>query len=271
MDIGVRAPNHLGDAVMALPALAALRRIGNVTVYGPSWLGELGVDARPRGAMDAHDAAILLAPSLRAAWEARRCRRRIGLATDFRGWLLTDVVADGVHRADGYAAAARVLGAEVDGPPVLPGPRTPDGHIALLPTTRGGPVRTWAGFRALADALGGRAVLYASPDEDAGVRAWAGPHELRAGGLGDLLGGLRRASAAVGNDSGGAHVARALGVPTVVLYGATVPERTGPPGSVAVQRRPVCRPCGLRRCRYDLECLDHTVPDVLRALDAALG
>lgn len=271
MDIGVRAPNHLGDVVMSLPTIEALRGVGRVTVYGPAWAEALGLPVRPRGTMAAHDAAVLLAPSLRAAWEARSCRRRIGHATDFRRWLLTDVVPAGKHRTDGFAAHAQVLGAVVTGPPRLSGRRAPDGHVALLPTTRGGPVRTWPYMRALADALEGRAVLYAAPDEAEAVHAWAGGIPVRVGDVGDLVDGLRSADAAVGMDAGGSHVAAALGVPTVVIFGATLPVHTGPIGAVAVERSPPCRPCGQRACTIGLPCLASTVPDVLRALRIAMG
>ncbi|MEQ1508193.1 MAG: hypothetical protein ABMB14_38540 [Myxococcota bacterium] len=35
MRIAARAPNHLGDGVLALPAIAALARLGSVEVYAP--------------------------------------------------------------------------------------------------------------------------------------------------------------------------------------------------------------------------------------------
>src|SRR5690606_38407840 len=35
--IAARAPNHLGDGVMALPALEALARLGDLTIHAPRW------------------------------------------------------------------------------------------------------------------------------------------------------------------------------------------------------------------------------------------
>jgi len=59
------------------------------------------------------------------------------------------------------------------------------------------------------------------------------------------------------NDSGAMHVAAALGVPTVAVFGATDHEATGPTGPfVQVVREPVeCSPCLLRECPIDHRCM----------------
>ncbi|MDQ6704995.1 MAG: lipopolysaccharide heptosyltransferase II, partial [Acidobacteriota bacterium] len=59
------------------------------------------------------------------------------------------------------------------------------------------------------------------------------------------------------NDSGGMHIASALGVPTVAIFGATDDIATGPTGSQArVVREPVeCSPCLLRDCPIDHRCM----------------
>jgi heptosyltransferase-2 len=59
------------------------------------------------------------------------------------------------------------------------------------------------------------------------------------------------------NDSGAMHIASALGVPTVAVFGATDDGRTGPAGPRArVVRRPVkCSPCLLRECPVDHRCM----------------
>ncbi len=59
------------------------------------------------------------------------------------------------------------------------------------------------------------------------------------------------------NDSGAMHVASALSVPTVAVFGATDPQATGPAGpSVRVVREPVaCSPCLLRECPIDHRCM----------------
>jgi heptosyltransferase-2 len=59
------------------------------------------------------------------------------------------------------------------------------------------------------------------------------------------------------NDSGSMHIASALGVPTVAIFGATDDTTTGPTGPKArVVRHPVdCSPCLLRECPIDHRCM----------------
>jgi heptosyltransferase-2 len=59
------------------------------------------------------------------------------------------------------------------------------------------------------------------------------------------------------NDSGPMHIASALGVPTVAIFGATDDQATGPTGSHSrVVREPVeCSPCLLRECPIDHRCM----------------
>jgi heptosyltransferase-2 len=53
------------------------------------------------------------------------------------------------------------------------------------------------------------------------------------------------------------HIASALGVPTVAIFGATDDSTTGPTGRNArVVRHPVdCSPCLLRECPIDHRCM----------------
>ena len=59
------------------------------------------------------------------------------------------------------------------------------------------------------------------------------------------------------NDSGPMHIASALGVPTVAIFGATDHIATGPTGeNSSVVRQPVdCSPCLLRECPIDHRCM----------------
>lgn len=59
------------------------------------------------------------------------------------------------------------------------------------------------------------------------------------------------------NDSGGMHIASALGVRTVAIFGATDDIATGPTGLLSrVVRHPVeCSPCLLRECPIDHRCM----------------
>jgi heptosyltransferase-2 len=71
------------------------------------------------------------------------------------------------------------------------------------------------------------------------------------------------------NDSGAMHIASALGVPTVTVFGATNPITTGPTGPLArIVREPVpCSPCLLRECPIDHRCM--TAVPVSRVTAAA--
>ena len=80
----------------------------------------------------------------------------------------------------------------------------------------------------------------------------SGAAPLPAMNLADLIEELRRARLAIGVDSGLAHLAGALGVPTVVLYGPTASARTGCRGNNThnLQADFPCSPCLSRACRY---------------------
>jgi len=71
-------------------------------------------------------------------------------------------------------------------------------------------------------------------------------------GLGELAGVLQGATATVGVDTGLGHLAAALGVPCVSLYGATHPGLTGTHGQGQrhLQADFPCAPCLNRRCRH---------------------
>jgi heptosyltransferase-2 len=53
------------------------------------------------------------------------------------------------------------------------------------------------------------------------------------------------------------HLAAALGVPLVAIFGSTDERATGPAGARQriVSRRVECSPCGLRECPIDFRCM----------------
>jgi heptosyltransferase II len=114
-------------------------------------------------------------------------------------------------------------------------------RIALLPGAARGPSKRWpeAHFIALGRRLAGegRQILVLGTGVEAGLCG------VVATGIGDRARSLAgetslvecaavmtRCHAVVANDSGGMHLAAALGVPTAALFGATDPVQTGPLG-----------------------------------------
>jgi len=73
----------------------------------------------------------------------------------------------------------------------------------------------------------------------------------------ELMGILRRCAVLVSNDTGPMHMAQALGVPVVAIFGSTDPEATRPSGGgQSVIRTDVrCAPCLLRACPIDHRCM----------------
>ena len=121
MKILVRATNWVGDAVMSLPALEAIRRArpeAEIVVLARQWVADLyrgqgfadriiafdpsgrSADAPSAGRAAAElrgqefDSALLLQNAFQAAWIAWRAgiRERIGYARDGRSWLLTKAI-----------------------------------------------------------------------------------------------------------------------------------------------------------------------------------
>lgn len=74
----------------------------------------------------------------------------------------------------------------------------------------------------------------------------------------------------VTNDTGPAHIAYALGTPTIVIFGGGDPSRYGPrlPGPFRIIEHPVlCRPCAYFECPIGYKCLNEV--SVEEVLDAA--
>ncbi len=112
------------------------------------------------------------------------------------------------------------------------------GEYAILHIGSGSPAKCWPAerFEALADALPMQAVFVVGPVEverlgEGPIAALAGRRcTLVAPSLAVLAGALAEAAIFVGNDSGPAHLAAALGIPTLVLFGPTDPAHFAPRG-----------------------------------------
>jgi heptosyltransferase-2 len=327
--IVIRTPNWLGDTVMALPMLAALRaaepgaRITLVGRWATLLAGQGVADVvlpYPRSlalrrrlaralAAERADVAVLLPSSLESALAAWRWRatRRVGYATDGRSALLTDAVplpAPRLHQVDEYATLLAPLGVSaVAAAPAwtLRRDDAMDGQIARLLAEAGvaadarlvglhlgaafGSSKLWPAeaFGRLAhrlDAAGLTPVLLGTGDDaDTAarvIRAAGGPIASLVGRdrpalLPRLLARLR---CLVSGDTGVAHLAAALDVATVTLFGPTDRRLTAPRGrdSRTLDRAAPCSPCFLPRCPIDHVCLTRIEPDeVLRQVRQAVA
>ena len=273
--------------------------------YPRSWSGRIRA-ADTVAALRA-DAAVLLPNSLEAALSAWYwgARRRIGFDTQGRGRLLTDRVplpSPRGHQVDEYLALVSRLGA-------APVRRQPSLSIAGLgdAAARGralldevslpgrprvgvhlgaafGPSKLWLTDRiaALCVALrerGVAAVLLGAP-ADAAIEqeVQAGLAEPIPSLIGrdtpDLLAGVLAAlDVLVSGDTGTAHLAAALGVRTVTLFGPTDPALSAPRGaSTAIAGAAPCAPCFYVRCPIDHVCMRAIgVDEVLAAVLAHVG
>jgi heptosyltransferase-2 len=80
--------------------------------------------------------------------------------------------------------------------------------------------------------------------------------------IADLPALLSRCHVFIGNDSGGMHVAAAVGLPVVAIFGPTDPFGTSPVTlkKAIVRQKPYCSPCFLRRCPIDHRCMTVITP-----------
>ena len=89
--------------------------------------------------------------------------------------------------------------------------------------------------------------------------------------LRDLRNELKRAEKFIGTDSGVMHVADAIGVPMVVMFGATSAEKNKPLGRSEILKSNLpCSPCfnwGRIKCDIGYKCMDFEVNDIIKAFD----
>jgi heptosyltransferase-2 len=91
--------------------------------------------------------------------------------------------------------------------------------------------------------------------------------------LGQFMGVLKECHLLITNDSGPMHLAAALDVPQLALFGSTSEVATGPLSrSASVIKHPVaCNPCFLKKCPTDFRCMTGiTVRQVLEAAQRKL-
>jgi ADP-heptose:LPS heptosyltransferase len=151
-------------------------------------------------------------------------------------------------------------------------------HPAARELTRRWPVERFAAVgTALRRKYGGTVVIVGEPEEQvtgAMLVQQLGEPYLNLIGKTSLvtLGAIiDRLAVLITNDTGPAHIAYALGAPTVTIFGAGNPTTNGPlqDGPFRVLAHPVpCRPCGHETCPIGYACLEGvTVRMVLDAAD----
>ncbi len=217
-----------------------------------------------------YDLALDLQGNLKSGFLARLAgaRRTMGLdrplAREGNALFVRErVLAPPGHRLDAYLALVeRALGPGATAMGTVPASGERHGAVVLHPgVSKFGAFKRWPAerFADLADRLAERlhapVILTAGPGErpdadevrkrmrhDAKV---AEPEGLRA--LANVLAGARLF---VASDTGPAHIAAALGVPTVTLFGPKDPEVMAPlgPRARAVRAGVRCSPCALRSC-----------------------
>jgi heptosyltransferase-2 len=103
-----------------------------------------------------------------------------------------------------------------------------------------------------------------------GIFNLAGKTSLR-----ELMALMKRCQVFLTNDTGPMHVAAALGVPVVAIFGSTSPELTGPVSEAPLQiltSDAACSPCFLRECPIDFRCMNGiNVDQVVKAFLKAIN
>lgn len=126
----------------------------------------------------------------------------------------------------------------------------PERYAALCPGAEYGPAKRWPHYPALAERLDAPAVLLGSARDRPAAAAVRAIDLTGRTTLDEAIDILALAEFAVTNDSGLMHVAAALDVPLVALYGSSSPRRTPPRGARArtVWLGLPCSPCFARDC-----------------------
>ncbi len=200
--IVIRASNWLGDSVISIPAVRAIKRgrpDAEVTILAPAkiaavWQLVPEVDAvlslgkkslwhavrELRGAGN-FDVGVVFPNSLRTALELwlAGVPRRVGYAGQRRRWLLNQVVrpverkGPPPHQVEHYLDLARSLGVEAAAGEIALAPPSPRmatlRRIGLCPGAAYGPAKRWMPerFAAVAEAVGGQWVLFGTAKDEA--------------------------------------------------------------------------------------------------------
>lgn len=334
----IRGSNWVGDVVMSIPALEAVREnfpASHISILAKPWVMPLlenhpAVDEvlpynRSKGALYdlaeitraarmirglKFEMAILFQNAFEAAIIAYLggIKYRVGYNTDGRRFLLTHaVICDDdilkVHQVEYYLYILRAMGwqAKSKDPLVFVSDKDIETVDALLlsngvfpeqclvglsPGAVFGPAKRWPPerFGVIGDwavqRWGARVVLMGS-DSERGIcrgvsESMKHPSVDLCGEttLGEVMALIKRCHFFVTNDSGLMHIAAALNVPTIAIFGSTNPLATGPRSKTArvVQHKAGCAPCLKPYCPTDFRCMLGIKPeDVWREMEKLRG
>ena len=319
----MRGPNWVGDSILAIPAMKAVRARfpdAEITLLVRPWvagvfkaapfINRLWTEPRPAGIGDwmritssirknRFDMALLFPNSFESAAMIflGRVPQRVGYGTDGRRWLLTNSlkpVREKRHQIHYYLDLAGAVSANVDQPSIAIEATTEertqasrllassgiaaDRHFLVLnPGAAYGSAKRWSeeGFADAGDTLAEEmdldVVIIGSEVERTIAESIQRRMRSRVAvlngqtSLETLIGVISGSSLVLTNDSGPMHMAAALGVPTVAVFGATDDVVTGPWGPHArVVKEPVeCSPCMLRECPIDHRCMTRVSADAV--------
>lgn len=255
------------------------------------------------------DLAVLMQNAFDAAFIAYLAGipERVGYARDLRSLLLTKALAvtpeiKKRHQVFYYYNIVKELGGRV---PTDPSPRIYIGRedadwadffikknslsssviVGAAPGASYGPAKRWPA-EAYAEVLsrlssaGCVPIIFGGPEDAETCKAVSekvrGKHLNLAGGvtLRQFMAILSRLGVFITNDSGPMHIASALGVATVAIFGSTDPTLTGPlsANSRVLIKKTDCSPCFDRVCaKGHYRCLmSITVDEVFAAADSLL-
>jgi heptosyltransferase-2 len=284
----VVSPNWIGDALMAQPLLARLKRSGAaLDVLAPPWVapvvrrmpevdqvieapfrhGALELSSRWRLARDLrtrnYERAIVLPNSWKSALVPffAGIRLREGYVGEMRYGLLNRVhKGKRAPMRTHYAELAGKFNGEDPAPALHVGKQEVseatrrfgiEGRYAVFcPGAEYGPAKRWPYFKELAARLGMPVVLLGSAnDAEAGLQV-PGRNLIGQTSLDEAICLIAGAAVVVSNDSGLMHVAAALGRPQIAIFGSSSPEHTPPasPRARVLWLRLECSPCYEREC-----------------------
>jgi len=323
----IRATNWVGDAVMTLPALEAVREnfpSASITVLARPWVAPVfenhpavnniliynrhtgikkniseffhlaGIIRKNR-----YDLAILFQNAFEAALLAYlgRIKYRLGFDSDGRGFLLTHKIKRSseifaVHQVEYYLSILKAAGLKAESRnPVLhisekdlaeaakllefKGISKSDFILGISPGAIFGNAKRWPfeRFAKISDwaseKWGAKVIVLGSKKEKDIGNKMAGIMKNKTAdfcgttSLGEALGLISKCSFFVTNDSGLMHVAAALGVPTLAIFGSTDHVATGPRGvkTRIIKHDIDCSPCLKPECPTDFKCMLSIEPE----------